>query len=59
MHMVMGLILAIGLCPNFFLGMLSEPLKLFTDKLSLSEACLDGYEYRIHNDVYWLGVQQG
>ena len=36
MYMVMGLILAIGLCPNFFLGMLSEPLKLFTDKLSLS-----------------------
>ena len=36
MYMVMGLILAIGLCPNFFLGMLSKPLKLFTDKLSLS-----------------------
>ena len=36
MYMVMGLILAIGLYPNFFLGMLAKPLKLFTDKLSVS-----------------------
>jgi len=41
MYMVMGLILMIGLCPNFFLGMLSEPVKLFTDKLSLSAKATD------------------
>lgn len=36
MYMAMGLILAIGLLPNFFLDMLMQPVKLFTDKLSLS-----------------------
>ncbi|HXH19105.1 MAG TPA: proton-conducting transporter membrane subunit, partial [Chitinophagales bacterium] len=34
MYMVMAVIVAIGLFPIFFLHLLSEPLKLFTNKLS-------------------------
>ncbi len=36
MYLVMGLIVAIGLFPIFFLHWLSEPLKLFKDKLSVA-----------------------
>jgi hypothetical protein len=36
MYLVMGLILSIGLFPVFFLGLLNEPLKLFTNKIPLS-----------------------
>jgi len=35
MYMIMALIICIGLFPNIFLRLLSEPLKLFTDKLSV------------------------
>ncbi|HYV93967.1 MAG TPA: proton-conducting transporter membrane subunit [Chitinophagales bacterium] len=52
MYMVMGLVLAIGLCPDFFLGMLHEPVKLFTDKLSSSPQATDTISNSGHTMMY-------
>lgn len=35
MYMVLTLLIAIGIFPNFFLQLLSEPIKLFSDKIQI------------------------
>lgn len=48
MYLVMGLIVTIGLFPAFFLQLLSEPLKLFTDKLPISHLNQQGFKTLAH-----------
>ena len=50
MYMISGLMIAIGLFPVFFFRLLSAPIKLFTDKLSVAKNTL----HPLSNTVYTM-----
>jgi len=58
MYIIVGLIIAIGLFPNYFIQSLANPLKLFTNKLSVIPNMMQPIENTVYTMQYigWCAV---